>query len=175
VNRAIAKKTYWLLSIFCISVGLGSVSDQPTALAQSCNYFAGTAVNGKSVNVDLCSISIPSDRSVDFTYYLEADKIVSQANCQKGTWTTFPERQVNRPQSVATQSMLNVVCSYSEAQATTAFVFDPPSNVRRSPNGTILCSVRTRKSIHIYGAVGSWYYTNACGEMGVIDSSQLKF
>jgi hypothetical protein len=174
VNRTIANNSCLALGIFSIFAGLG-LSEQPIALAQSCNYFAGTAVNGKSVNVDLCSISIPSDRSVDFVYYLGSERVQSQANCPNGTWTTFPERQLNRPQSAATQRMLNVVCSYRESQTTTAFVFDPPSNVRRSPNGAILCSLKTRRSINIYGAIGSWYYTDACGEVGVIDASQLKF
>jgi hypothetical protein len=174
VNRAIANHPCFALSIFSIFAGLG-LTEQLVASAQSCNYFAGTAVNGKSVNVDLCSISIPSDRSVDFVYYLGSERIQSQANCPNGTWTTFPERQINRPQSAATQRMLNVVCSYRETQATSAFVFDPPSNVRRSPNGNILCSVKTRQSINIYGSVGSWYYTDVCGAIGVIDAGQLKF
>jgi hypothetical protein len=54
-------------------------------------------------------------------------------------------------------------------------VFSPPSNVRTSPNGNIICSVRERRTINIYDSVGSWYYTNVCGEMGVIHSSQIKF
>ncbi|WP_071839444.1 MULTISPECIES: hypothetical protein [Microcystis] len=31
------------------------------------------------------------------------------------------------------------------------------------------------RTINIYGSVGSWYYTDVCGEMGVIHSSQIKF
>jgi hypothetical protein len=56
-----------------------------------------------------------------------------------------------------------------------AIVFDPPSNVRKSPNEEILCSVRERKTISIYGSTGSWYWTDICGTMGVIDSSQVTF
>ncbi len=54
-----------------------------------------------------------------------------------------------------------------------AIVFDPPSNVRKSPSGEILCAVRERITIDIYGSIGSWYYTDICGIIGVIDSSQI--
>jgi hypothetical protein len=56
-----------------------------------------------------------------------------------------------------------------------AIVFDPPSNVRESPNGRILCSVREKTTINIYGSTSSWYYTDVCDNMGVIDSSQITF
>jgi hypothetical protein len=56
-----------------------------------------------------------------------------------------------------------------------AIVFDPPSNVRKSPDGAILCSVRKKTTINIYGSTGSWYYTDVCGNMGVIHSDQITF
>lgn len=56
-----------------------------------------------------------------------------------------------------------------------AIVFDPPSNVRKSPNEEILCSVQEKKTINVYGSTGSWYWTDICGTMGVIDSSQVTF
>lgn len=148
----------------------------PTAVAQTCNYFAGTASTGESVNVDLCSLSRASSRSVDFIYYLGNARVVSQANCDSGTWTTFPEKAVHRPQSQATQHMLEVVCNYtSAAQSAGGVVFDPPSNVRDSPNGNVLCSINDVTSIDLYGSTGDWYYTDACGDMGVIHSSQIRF
>lgn len=149
--------------------------------AQSCNYFAGTSVGGQNINVDTCSISRASYQSLDFVYYLGNEKVISQANCINGTWTTFPERQVNRPQSQATQRMLNVVCNYRSSSPNytsssgKAFVFGPPSNVRTSPNGSILCSVTTPTTINVYGSVNSWYYTDICGRTGVIHSSQIRF
>ena len=42
----------------------------PHAIAQTCNYYAGQAVDGQSINVDLCSISRASYRSADFVYHL---------------------------------------------------------------------------------------------------------
>lgn len=56
-----------------------------------------------------------------------------------------------------------------------AIVFDPPSNVRDSPNGEILCSVQTQQTINIYGSSGDWYRTDVCGTTGFIHNSQLRF
>ena len=57
----------------------------------------------------------------------------------------------------------------------TAIVFDPPSNVKKDPNGEILCTLRKRMTINVYGSIDSWYYTDICGTTGVIHYSQIKF
>ncbi|WP_432810500.1 hypothetical protein [Pantanalinema sp. GBBB05] len=166
-------------AVLTTGAAIGTVlGSPPSAIAQSCNYYAGRAVGGQSINVDLCSISRASARSVDFVYYLDNERIYSQANCQTSTWTTFPERQTHRPQSQATQNMLNVVCRSqggNPSDTRVATVFDPPSNIRSSPNGSVLCRINTPTSIYIYGSIGDWYYTDACGEMGVIHSTQIRF
>lgn len=56
-----------------------------------------------------------------------------------------------------------------------AIVFDPPSNVRQSPNGKILCSIQKSTTINIYNSVDDWYETDICGTKGVIHSSQITF
>lgn len=153
----------------------------PDAIAQPNTYYAGQASNGQSVVVDLYSISQASSNSVNFVYSLGGDRIPSQAHCNNGNWTTFDDGTSHRPQSQATQNMLSEVCSYLEptqsysAPSQTAYVFDPPSNVRISPNGSILCSIEHPTNITTYGHTGSWYYTDACGSTGVIDSSQIQF
>lgn len=96
----------------CVLIGVLSPVDKHSAVAQSCNYFAGTAVEGQKVNVNTCSIDKVSYKSIDFTYYLGNKKFRSQANCNNGTWTTFSDGKVHRPQSQATQNMLNVVCNF---------------------------------------------------------------
>lgn len=144
--------------------------------AQTGNYYAGQAVDGRSVNVDLTSVSRASDHSINFVYYLGSERVEAQANCTAGNWTTFPERQTHRPQSQATQNMLDAVCSSLTSDSSNrAIVFAPPSNVRVSPNGNILCTVRSRTTVDTYGSIGDWYYTDVCGQMGVIHSSQIRF
>ena len=66
--------------------------------------------------------------------------------------------------------------------ATTATIIDPPSNIRATPNGAIICVMRQRgTTINILGPTGvsdnngTWYYTDACGRTGVIHSSQIRF
>jgi hypothetical protein len=147
------------------------------AIAQAGEFYAGTASNGQPVYVDTDSIARASARSVNFVYYLGNERIFAQANCTAGSWTTFPEGQVNYPQSRATQRMVNFVCrdvATGNPAARTAFVIDPPSNVRETPNGSIICAL-PRRSINTYGAVGNWYRTDACGRMGFIHISQLQF
>ena len=157
----------------------------PIRSGSSCNYFAGKAVEGQSVNVDLCSVSGVSSGAVAFSYSLGSQKMDSEANCDSGTWTTFRDGQTHRPQSSATQKMIDRVCgdrSSSQvvsqsptSQPRSAVVFDPPSNVRVSPSGDILCSVQQKTTINIYGSSGSWYNTDICGTMGFISKDQIRF
>lgn len=139
---------------------------------KSCNYYVGDSTSGQEVTVDLCSISKASSQSIDFIYYLGNEPIVSQANCTSGVWTTFPERETHQPQSRATQRMVSAVC---RELAELAIVFAPPSNVRTSPNGPILCTLEREGNLNIYGSTNSWYYTDACGPFGVIHFSQIRF
>jgi hypothetical protein len=153
----------------------------PGQSSSSCNYFTGSAVEGQAVNVDLCSVSPRSSGTVAFTYSLGSKKMKSEANCDSGTWTTLSDRDVHRPQSLATEKMLSKVCGdrgsshSSTSQAGAAIVFDPPSNIRSAPNGGILCSVKGKTTINIYGSNGSWYNTDVCGTMGVISADQIRF
>ena len=91
-------------------IGTVFFGEQHPVKAQRCNYFAGTAVTGQSINLNLCSISRSSYSSVYFVYSLGSKTIQSRANCQRGTWTTFYDGAVHRPRSQATQNMLNAVC-----------------------------------------------------------------
>lgn len=61
------------------------------------------------------------------------------------------------------------------ALADTATVFDPVSLIRIKPDGKILCSVKEVKEIEVLRFNDDWYSTNACGSMGVINKSQIKF
>ena len=144
----------------------------PSAQTKSCLSYMGDSVSGQEIAVDVCSISRASEQSLDFTYYLGKEPIFSQANCTNGTWTTFPERVRHQPQSRATQRMVSTVC---RGLAELAVVVAPPSNVRTSPDGPILCTLEQEGNLSTYGSTDSWYYTDACGSFGVIHSSQIRF
>lgn len=87
---------------------LAQKSDTPHQTA--CNYFAGKAIGGQAINLDLCSIQPGNLSSVAFIYYLGSERVESTANCLNLQWTTYPENQVHTPQSKATEKMLNRVC-----------------------------------------------------------------
>lgn len=76
----------------------------------SCKYFAGKALAGQGINLDVCSIQPGNLSQVPFVYYLGNDRVESSANCLDQTWTTYPENQVHTPQSGATEKMLTRVC-----------------------------------------------------------------
>jgi serine/threonine protein kinase, bacterial len=86
------------------------VATSKTSLS-TCNYFAGAAVEGQAVNVDLCSVSAKSSGVVSFVYYLGSQRMPSETDCTSGAWTTLRDREVHRPMSVATQKMLEQVCA----------------------------------------------------------------
>lgn len=159
-----------------------SSSKAAQSVSSACNYEAGRSVDGQIINVDLCSVNPNFSGNLSFVYYLNQERIESEANCANGTWITFPEKQVNYPQSNATKKMLDKVCSGKSSSsnsvisgAGSAIVIDPPSNVRNVPNGKIICSVNEESAIKIYGSSGDWYNTDICGSMGVIHKSQLRF
>jgi len=146
-------------------------------------YEAGTAVGGQRVRVDLSTIRQVSNRGeTEFVYYLGNERISSIANCAEGTWVTLPEMTTHSPKSAATQNMVNRVCrdvltggGPAVSSSGAAIVFDPPSNIRSSPNGNILCSVTSRGSIPIQGKEGDWYRTDYCGSVGYIHKGQVRF
>lgn len=146
-------------------------------------YESGTAIDGQSVRVDLSSMRQVSKRGeVEFAYYLGNERISSIANCSEDTWVTLPEMKTHRPRSAATRNMINRVCrDISSGGAPTvssygaAIVFDPPSNIRSTPNGNILCSVTSRGTIPIKGREGDWYQTDYCGSLGYIHKGQVRF
>jgi serine/threonine protein kinase, bacterial len=171
-----------------IASRVSEATSKPTnnsAPNQNCNYYAGEAVTGQAVNLDLCSITTNNSDQVGFVYYLGAQRMGSAANCSNKTWTTFSDQQVHRPLSPATQRMLENVCSRRQAgspnsnssnsEIAKATIFTPPTNVRESPDGKILCVINEKLTINTYGVNNSWYKTDICGAMGVVQAEQLKF
>ena len=145
-------------------------------------YDAGMAVGGQRVQLDLSSLSPTQDPSrLRFRYWLGNQSIDAAADCRARTWTTYPEAETHSPRSAATERMLSRVCGGADVappvvSATgAAIVFDPPSNIRSTPNGAILCSVTSRGTIPIQGRSGAWYRTDFCGSPGYIHQGQIRF
>jgi hypothetical protein len=147
--------------------------------------YQGIASTGEQVNLDLNSISVAAHSlgfdppaSYFFTYQIGSDRVTAITGCS-GTFSPFKNGysdSFRKPQSKAMQKTLDRVCTYAVKRVR---VFAPPSNVRAYPNGPIICTIQNAKTITIYGIYtygekANWQYTNACGKIGVIDSSQFR-
>lgn len=143
--------------------------------------YQGTASTGEKVYLNLDSIQQEGRKNgYFFTYQIGTDRPLAYTPCdgrfQVVTADGVTFKPLMKPRSEATRKMLARVCNdQPQKSAKVAYVFAPPSNVRTSPNGDILCSVESQKIIQTYGSQGSWFYTDVCGKMGVIHSSQIKF
>lgn len=159
-----------------------------SAASGSSSEDMGVAAAGQRVLLDAASVAPSADPSrVSFRYWLGSQLIASQADCSRQTWTTDPEGETHTPQSPATARLLARVCQAASpapplpssasgaSSAGMAMVFDPPSNIRVTPNGVILCSVTTRQTIPIQAREGDWYRTDVCGSPGYIHKGQVSF
>lgn len=149
---------------------------------QSSKEDLGYAVGGEKLQLDLTSINPnPNSARISFRYSLGNESINSIADCGRREWMTLPERKWHSPKSAATERMLSRVCeafrSAAPAISTSgaAIVFDPPSNIRTTPNGGILCSITSKGTIPIQGKRGDWYETDYCGSPGYIHKGQVRF
>lgn len=53
-------------------------------------------------------------------------------------------------------------------------IFAPPSNIRETPNGNIICTIRSIININLLGFQQGWYQTDVCGRLGYIHESQVR-
>jgi Helicobacter pylori protein of unknown function (DUF874) len=59
-------------------------------------------------------------------------------------------------------------------------IHNPPSNIRVAPDGKILCTINKKTKIKLRGTsnvkdkTGEWLYTDVCGKIGFIHSSQVQ-
>lgn len=98
----------------------------------------------------------------------QQDKLAEERQKLENERKSLEEKKKETPKPTATPKSGNA-----------ALVFNPPSNVRAAPNGTIICVIRNKETINVFGTTsapdGIWYYTDACGRTGVIHAGQLRF
>jgi hypothetical protein len=167
------------------SAVIGARTAQPLSNntpSESDQLYMGSAVGGQKVTLYLGSITpYPNSPRIAFRYSLGNELISSEADCGRREWMTLPEAKWHSPKSNATLNMLNRVCSNftsvppSVSKSGVAIVYDPPSNIRVSPNGAILCSVTSKGTIPIGARISEWYQTDFCGSPGYIHNGQIKF
>ena len=170
------------ISILSIAIAI------PKASARDVDWeYQGIASTGERVNLDLKSIAV-EPRSIGFNrppsyffnYEIGNTKVTAMTSC-RGTFAPFDKNgdkteAFRAPQSRALKRTLDRVCNHTVKRVR---IFAPPSNVRTEPNGQIICTIQNAKTITIYGVYnygeqGNWQYTDACGKLGMIDSSQFR-
>jgi glucan-binding YG repeat protein len=90
------------------------------------------------------------------------------------------EKQNLKNEKAKTEKLKNASSPTQDVSLIVSTV-NPPSNVRDSPNGKILCTVKEQGTmVKLYGSTditdnnGEWFYTKHCGgKMGVIHSTQF--
>ena len=152
--------------------------------AQAEMLVLGTASTGQTITLDTNSVS-RTDRGtslfISATYYLGNERVVADISCRQRYWVVEGDSTSTqyRPQSQATRNLLSLACSIrgiDRQQEDTGYllVYDPPSNVRSTPNGSVKCVLDTMQIIRVYVEPrGSWYSTTACGG-GWISESQVR-
>lgn len=140
----------------------------------------GTSSGGQIVKIDTDSVERNGNSGSfwsGFTYYLDDEPIESIANCRRGIWKVNGEDREYQPQSYATRNMLSLVCSIRNIVSDSrpmVVVFNPPSNIRFSPEGSIICTIDTVQVIPItLRSSRGWFYTEFCGG-GWIHHSQIR-
>jgi hypothetical protein len=174
------KRTVILATVMSLVTGL---MDANVSWAGAEHWeYQGKAATGESVTVNLDSVQV-AQRSLGlkqppayfFTYQIGRDRIQAFTACN-GQYFTSTDRgdtykNLVKPSSNATWKMLDRVCSYRVQRAQ---VFAPPSHVRMGPAGNVICTLRNTARITTYGQAGEWFYTDACGKLGMIHVSQIR-
>jgi len=143
----------------------------------------GKADGGQVVQLDTDSITRNGNSGSwwgGFTYYLGEEQIDAEVNCGQGTWSV--DGQSYTPQSRTTENMVRFVCSARQVtdeargeDMAYMLVFAPPSNVRSSPGGSVVCSIDQISIIRVYVEPrNGWYSTSSCGSSGWIHESQIR-
>lgn len=163
--------------------------------AQAEMVVLGTASTGETVTLDTNSVSlwtpVGTGLFISATYYLNDERIDATISCRNKSWVVKGDSTRYTPQSQATQNLISTACriafnsQYRQSNQSqpsqrtrdeTWIVYDPPSNVRYSPNGEVLCTIPDKRRVWISGnPVNGWYRTPACeGADGWIHESQIK-
>lgn len=153
----------WTLLLTLIPTGLNFCFDRSPAIAQSVNtatvFAPPSNVRATPNGTIICSVKTVSTINI----YGSSNGWYKTDVCGKMGYIHHSQIRLEQAASPQTSSVK------------TATVFAPPSNVRATPNGAIICTLKTVVSIDVYGFANEWYKTDICGQTGYIHQSQIRF
>ena len=175
-----------LKRIVMFSIAVSILIASPSWAGANNWKYQGKASTGEGVTLNLDSV-IVARRSLGrvqppsyfFRYKIGRDHVFAFTNCE-GKYSTSTDgntfKNLVKPNSTATRNMLDLVCSY---RIKAINILSPPSNVRIGPNDRILCTLSRQTTIttygqYNYGSGDDWFYTDICGKLGLIHSSQIR-
>jgi hypothetical protein len=142
----------------------------------------GAASTGERVALSLDSIHV-ANRSIGFAqpryffrYLIGQETVEAYTACNGEFFTAKDGEFTNRvkPNSDATSRLVERVCSYLVKPAQ---VTQSSAEVRSQPNGSVFCTLQTSQTITTYGRSRDdqdWFYTDACGKLGMIHAAQIQ-
>lgn len=147
--------------------------------------FLGNASNDEAVYLDTQSISFDDEISVRAVYYLGKAKHLATINCSETFWTVEGDKTKYKPMTQASKNLIALACDIKKVKDKNEgigyfIVYDPPANLRSTPNGSIICKIDTMQLIKPHGdPQNDWYSTDAiCPDgnqkKGLIHKTQLK-
>ena len=175
-----------LMTILVVSGGLiGVLAGNITNKKNPEMLPLGNASNNKSITLDTNSIFFNDKNFAQVVYYLGEEKLSATINCDENTWIVKGYEQAYPPESQATKNLIKLACDIKKVKNRSEgigyfIVYDPPANLRSTPNGSIICVIDTMQLIKPYGdPQNDWYSTEAfCPDgkqkKGLIHDSQLK-
>ena len=163
--KSITTQFYSLTLMLIVSLGIAACSSNRSE---------------QSANSAATPVSVSGAQAGDNKNIEQAMLDSEKEKLQKERAKLEKEKQDLKDDKAKTEKLKNASPPSTEISLIVSTV-NPPSNVRDSPNGKILCTVKEQGTlVKLYGSTditdnnGEWFYTKHCGgKMGVIHSTQF--
>ena len=161
--KSITTQFFILALTLIVSIGIAACSNNRSNSASATNQNSAAA--NSQVNPNQSAIESEKERLEKERAKLEADK--ARLNKEK---TELETAKNATPPDVDTKNWNGDIWQ----------VPNPPSNIRTAPDGKILCTVKDKAKINLRGTSnikdknGEWLYTDYCGKIGFIHSTQVQ-
>jgi gas vesicle protein len=161
--KSITTKFSILALTLITSIGIAACSNNRSDSASAANQISAAA--NSEVNSNQSEIESEKEKLEKERANLEADK--ARLNKEKKELKTAKSAT---PPDVDTENWNGDIWQ----------VPNPPSNIRTAPDRRILCTVKDKANINLRGTSnikdknGEWLYTDYCGKIGFIHSTQVQ-
>lgn len=169
-----------LLSLFVVSLNLTSATANPVAdqITSTTPLLIAQGMSCSVINIRTGQLALRFSPNGKSRTGLNNGNTVELIQDGPGVWRYVrvldgPNRQVGGLSGWVNSNYLACGGVDDSGDFVSVSVFDPPSNIRTSPNGNVKCTITRRQAIRVYvEPQNGWYSTTACGG-GWIHESQI--